>query len=296
MKKLIIVMMSFFLLAGCSTVKDNSKINVTVTTTMIADLVRVIGGDRVEVYGMMKEGVDPHSYKARPSDVLAIDNADIVAYNGVHLEAKLVDIFDSLNEQGKTLLKLEEGMDSSRFISVGNETFDPHIWFDVGLWKQSAIYTAKVLGEYEPESKAYFNDNLDKYLIELDELDQYIVDSLSEIPESSRTLVTAHDAFMYFGQAYNVEVVAVQGINSQSEAGIKDINNLANRVVQDNIKSVYSESSVPIKTIEALVAAVKNQGHDLEIGGELYSDSLKENTSYIDTFKENIDTITQGLR
>lgn len=289
----IIIIMS--LLTGCSIPKDELVINITVTTTMIADLVENIGKDRVSVYRMMKEGVDPHSYKARPSDVMAIDSADIVAYNGVHLEAKLVDIFDSLEEQGKTLLKLEQGIDTSRLIPVGENTYDPHIWFDIELWKQSAIYVSEILGEFEPESKVYFEDNLEIYINELNDLDRYIKDRLSGVPKEQRTLVTAHDAFMYFGQAYAIDVIAVQGINSQSEAGIKDINNLSQRIIEDGIKSVYSESSVPIKTIEALVASVQSRGYDLQIGGELYSDSLKENTSYIETFRENVDTFMKGI-
>lgn len=288
--------MVIFLVTGCTTTKDLSKINVTVTTTMIADLVRNIGQERVAVYNMMKEGVDPHSYKARPSDVKAIDTADIVAYNGVYLEAKLADIFDSLDEQGKTLLKLEDGLDQSRLIEVSPGNYDPHIWFDIDLWKQSAIHAEGILSAYEPESEDYFKENLQSYLNQLDDLDQYINEQLDQVPIEQRILVTAHDAFMYFGQAYDIEVVAVQGINSQSEAGIRDINNLANRIISEGIKSVYSESSVPIKTIEALVAAVQSRGHDLKIGGELYSDSLKENTSYIDTFKENVDTIMKGIR
>lgn len=296
MKKIITLMMALILLGACSTQKTSDLIEVTATTTMIHDLVEQIGKDKVNVTGMMKAGVDPHSYKARPSDVMAIDNADIVAYNGVHLEAKLVDIFDSLKDQGTFLIKLEDGIDPSRLIGEGDGIHDPHIWFDVELWRESAIYVAQMLSTYDESSKDYYQANLDAYLLELDDLEEYIITNLEQIPKQQRVLVTAHDAFTYFGKAYGVKVEGVQGINSQSEAGIKDIKRLADDIIDNGIRSVYSESSVPIKTIEALVAAVQNRNYDLKIGGELYSDSLKQNTTYIETYKENIDTIVEGLK
>lgn len=296
MKKIILILFATVLLTACSMPKDLEKINVTVTTTMISDLVQVIGGERVSVYSMMKEGVDPHSYKARPSDVLAIESADIVAFNGLYLEAKIADIFDSLGEQGKILMKLEDGINPDQLLNVEEGVVDPHIWFDVDLWRQSAIYVSEVLGAYEPENKDIFESNRDAYLIQLNDLENYIVDELETIPAKQRVLVTAHDAFSYLGAAYGIEVIGVQGINSQSEAGIRDINLLSDLIVEQSIRSVYSESSVPIKTIEALVASVNNNGYDLQIGGELYSDSLKEHTSYIETFKLNIDTIVKGLK
>lgn len=284
------------IVSGCSVKVESDKIMITATTTMVSDLVNTIGGSRVEVYSMMKEGVDPHSYKARPSDVLAIEQADIVAYNGVYLEAKIADIFDSLKEQKKTLIKIEDGIDQSRLLSVKDGVYDPHIWFDVDLWTQGAFHVEQVLSQYEPESKDYFKSNLDAYLIELENLDTYIREAIEQIPQEQRVLVTAHDAFSYLGHAYGIEVVGVQGINSQSEAGIKDINVLSEMVMSRHIRSVYTESSVPVKTVEALVASVSSKGYELEIGGELFSDSLKENTSYIDTFKLNIDTIVKGLK
>lgn len=297
MKKLIILILTLVLLSACSYERDDNKINITATTTMISDLINQVGKDRVQVYGMMREGVDPHSYKARPSDVMAIDNADIIAFNGINLEAKLADVFDSLAESGQFLIKLEEGINPDDLLVVDDSgAYDPHIWFNVGIWKDSAIYVAQQLIQYEPESKDYFEANLKDYLSELNALEAYIINEIDQISPNQRVLVTAHDAFTYFGEAYDVEVLAVQGINSQSEAGIKDINNLSKRIIDSNIRSVYSESSVPIKTIEALVSSVRSQGHELNIGGELYSDSLKENTSYIETFKENIDTIVEGLK
>lgn len=297
MKKLITIIALGLILTGCTQEANSDKINVTATTTMITDLVQQIGGDRVEVYAMMQAGVDPHSYKARPSDVLAIDRADIVAYNGINLEAKLVDVFDSLSDRNKVLMKLEDGLDKADLLKVdGDDIYDPHIWFNVDLWRDSANYITLKLSEYEPESKAMFETNRDAYLKELDLLEDYIITQLSLIPQDQRILVTAHDAFAYFGSAYGIEVESIQGINSQSEAGIRDINNLSKKIIERNIRSVYSESSVPIKTIEALVSSVQSKGHPLEIGGELYSDSLREHSTYIETFKANIDTIVEGLK
>ena len=297
MKKLVLVLMTLFLFTGCATKVDSDKIQVTATTNMIKDLVEVVGGNRVEVYGMMKAGVDPHAYKARPSDVSAIQNADIIAFNGVNLEAKLAEVFTALPEMGYTTIKLEDGI-SPEFILVDPDLGapDPHIWFNVEIWQESAQWVAKKLGEYEPENAQFFQDNADAYVIELDELIVYIQTRLKEIPRERRVLVTAHDAFTYFGAYFDMEVKAVQGINSQTEAGIADINNLADEIAERKIKSIYTESSIPIKTIQSMVAAVRSRGYDIAIGGELYSDSLKDQTSYINSYKINVDTMVDGLK
>lgn len=298
MKKIIISIISVFILSSCSIAKPESdKLIVATTTNIVADLVSVIGGDKVEVTPMMHAGVDPHTYKAKPSDVRAIQYADIIAFSGNTLEAKLADVLDGLDDLEKNVINLEKGINQEDIIrDPVHNGVDPHVWFDVAIWKQASIYVGEKLSEYDPTNADYYQANVDAYLIELDELDAYIFARIEEIPESQRVLITAHDAFTYFSKRYGVEVKAIQGINTQSEAGIKDIDELAKFIVKQEIKAVYPESSVPLKTVESLVAAVSNKGYQVSLGEELYSDSLKDNTSYIETFKANVDNITDSLK
>lgn len=298
MKKTMLFMCAVVLLSSCSPAKeDNGKMSVTTTTNIVADLVSVIGGDRVEVKAMMHAGVDPHIYKAKPSDVIAIQTADVVVFNGVTLEAKLADVLEGLESSDQNMINVGMGINPEDILVNQEEHgVDPHIWFNIAIWKDAASYVAERLGEFEPESIDYFNSNLNEYLIELDALDEYIYQRINEIPENKRVLVTAHDAFNYFAHRYGMEVKAIQGINTQSEAGIKDINDLANFIVDHEIKAVYPESSVPIKTIESLVAAIEDKGYSIVMGEELYSDSLKADTNYIETFRENVDNIVDALK
>lgn len=304
MKKILAVLLvSLLVLTGCKSALNNpstendGKINVVATTTMIKDLVEIIGGDKVSVNGMMVAGVDPHLYKAKPSDVKAIQEADVVAFNGVHLEAKLDDVLSGLEGSGKNIIKLEDALEPSDIINDDEQGgHDPHIWFDVNLWKKSAQHVADKLSEFDAENKDYYQQNAAQYVSELVDMDTYIKNRIAEIPEQQRVLVTAHDAFAYFGRYFGVHVEAIQGISTQSEAGIADINKVSDLIVDRKIKAIYTESSVPKKTIESLQAAVKDRGFDVSIGGEIYSDSLKEDASYIETYKINVDTIVDNLK
>lgn len=304
MKKILAVLLvSLLVLTGCKSAPNNpstendGKINVVATTTMIKDLVEIIGGDKVSVNGMMVAGVDPHLYKAKPSDVKAIQEAEVVAFNGVHLEAKLDDVLSGLEGSGKNIIKLEDALEPSDIINDDEQGgHDPHIWFDVNLWKKSAQHVADKLSEFDAENKDYYQQNAAQYVSELVDMDTYIKNRIAEIPEQQRVLVTAHDAFAYFGRYFGVHVEAIQGISTQSEAGIADINKVSDLIVDRKIKAIYTESSVPKKTIESLQAAVKDRGFDVSIGGEIYSDSLKEDASYIETYKINVDTIVDNLK
>lgn len=293
MKKIIMILLiSLLTLSACQqTTVQSDKLQVVATTTMLTDLVQQIGQDNVEVTGLMNAGVDPHLYKAKESDVSTLIGADLVIYNGVHLEAKLNDVLAKIEHT----VAIESGLEETDLIGDGSGSHDPHIWFSVNNWKKAAKVVADALSEKDPEHQNSYQANLVTYLEKLNELDTYIKTRIAEVPESQRILVTAHDAFNYFARDYGFEVKAIQGISTVSEASTADISELARFVTTHQIRSVYVESSVPIKTIESLQDAVKALGFTVQIGEELFSDSLKENTSYIDTYKLNIDHIVDGL-
>jgi len=301
---LILITILTVILAGCGNknVNDNGKYNVVTTTTLIADIVKSISGEYINVEGLMGPGVDPHLYKASAGDVKLMQNANMVIHNGLHLEGKMGDVFEGIKDGDKLVIAVSENIDESKFIDFvtnpGN--YDPHIWFDVELWKEAAIRVNEGIKILDNEHEKEYDNNLKSYLDELDELDKYIKKRVEELPEEKRILVTAHDAFNYFGNAYGFEVRGLQGISTSSEAGTSDVRELANFIVEKEIKAVFVESSVPRKSIEALQEAVRAQGFNVEIGGELYSDSTggagTDAETYIGTFKANIDIIIDALK
>ncbi len=292
------------LFTGCSnqTQNTNGKLKVVATTTMLNDLVKVIGGEQVDVVGLMGPGIDPHLFQASAGDVTRMQEADVVVYNGLHLEGKMGDVFASLSTQGRNTICIEEGLDPSLLLADEDnpELHDPHIWFDVSLWKGAADYVAECLIEIDPDNNAVYSANLNSYIEEMDDLEEYIKGRITELPKNQRVLVTAHDAFRYFGNAYDFEVMGLQGISTDAEAGTADVSNLAAFIAENQIKAIFVESSVPRKNIEALQAAVKARGFEVAIGGELYSDSLGDasagHDTYILTLKANIDTIVDALK
>lgn len=296
------------LLAGCSAPgadtesTEDKLLNVVATTTMLADLSNIIGGERVTVDGLMGPGIDPHLYQASEGDVSLMQKADIVIYNGLHLEGKMGEIFKNLSGQESNVICIEDGLDESKLLAseADSSAHDPHIWFDVSLWKEAAKTVAAGLSKADPDGKEDYETNLESYLKELDETDTYIRNRAAELSEEQRVLVTAHDAFQYFGKAYGFEVRGLQGISTDAEAGTADVSALADFIVERQIKAIFVESSVPPKTIEALQAAVKAKNFDVAIGGELYSDSLGDaeagTDTYILTVKANIDTIVDALK
>lgn len=302
-----IVLSLIILLSGCSRqvtdeVSAKDTLNVVATTTMLADLSRIIGGEEVTVNGLMGPGIDPHLYQASAGDVTLLQTAEVVVYNGLHLEGKMSEIFENLDRQKVFVLSIEEGLDKSMLLMSEDDSnvYDPHIWFDVTIWKQAAQVVSDGLKEADPEHSGTYEENLKNYLKELEELDSYIRDRTLELPEEQRVLVTAHDAFQYFGKAYGFEVRGLQGISTDSEAGTADVSALADFIVDRQIKAIFIESSVPPKTIEALQSAVKAKGFQVSVGGELYSDSLGGENSgaetYILTLRSNIDTIVDALK
>ena len=301
---LILVQASIFL-SGCANQNSSAtdgKLDIVTTTTMLYDLVATIGGEHVKVRALMGAGIDPHLYQASAGDVRRMQRADIIVYNGLHLEGKMGEIFASLSRVGRTIICAEDGINEAILLSdeTNPEIYDPHIWFDVGIWMDVAIHIAARLSEIDPENAEDYIENLENHLSDLENLEEYIHNRISELPVSQRVLVTAHDAFRYFGRTYGFDVRGLQGISTDAEAGTADVSNLASFIAENRINAIFIESSVSPRNIEALQAAIRARGYEVQIGGELYSDSLGDAASrhdtYILTFKANIDTIVDALR
>ena len=302
MKK-IMCLLTVSLLISCGDKKEeNGKLKVVTTTTMITDLVENIGGDLIEVNGLMGSGIDPHLYKASQGDFRKLDRADVIFYNGLHLEGKLVEVFEKMNEQAKATIAISDGVAENTLI--GSEYFasnyDPHIWFDLVYWNDISVYVTKRLSELDPENAAAFEVNRDVYLKKLKELKIDLDKKIAELPREKRILVTAHDAFNYYGRTFDFEVVGLQGISTATEAGVKDVQRITEFIIENKIKAIFIESSVPRRTVEALQAAVNAQDHDVIIGGELFSDALgsagTEEGTYIGMYKHNVNTIVNALK
>lgn len=303
MKKIIPLLLTIILFASCKDANKtaNGKLNVVTTTTMITDLVRNIGGDSINVDGLMGSGVDPHLYKASEGDVSKLGNADVVFYSGLHLEGKLVEVFEKMGTTTNTIA-LAEILDKEKLI--GSEYFasnyDPHIWFNIQYWKQLTHYLTTELSKLDPENAGYFEANKTAYLEKLDALESDIKSTIAKLPEEKRILVTAHDAFNYFGEAYGFEVVGLQGLSTATEAGVQDVQNLAKLIIDKKVKAIFVETSVPKRTIEALQQAVLSKGFEVEIGGTLYSDALgnagTDEGTYLGMFRYNVETIVEALK
>lgn len=303
MKKIVLIIVATVSLVSCKQEKkDNGKLKVVTTTTMITDMLKNIGGDAIEVQGLMGSGVDPHLYKASEGDVSKLFHADVVFYNGLHLEGKLVEVFEKMQSQNKTTIAVAQAIDKKGLIGSDYfaSNYDPHIWFNISYWKQATKFVVNKLKELDPKNAEAFEENGITFLAELDMLEDEVAMVVNTLPQEQRILVTAHDAFNYFGQAYNFQVVGLQGLSTATEAGVQDVQKLAGFIIENKIKAIFVESSVPRRTIEALQAAVQSKGHKVAIGGTLYSDALGNagtvEGTYVGMFKYNVNTIVNALK
>lgn len=303
----IVLGLSLLLATGCKQATGNKlylgnrQIKVVATTTMIADLLTNAGKGRVLVESLMGPGIDPHSYEPRESDVSRLMEADVVFYNGIHLEGKMADLFEE-SAKKKHVFAIADGLlpeDIRKEIQTN--TPDPHIWFDVQLWIKCLEFVNAKLVEIDPDNSSIYETNKKKYLATLNELHQYVKQQADKIPKEQRVLITAHDAFGYFGNAYGFQVRGVQGINTVAEANSGEIGALATFMVKNKVKAFFVESSVPRKNLEKLkeVAALLDPNFMLSSGGELYSDALGPKSSPAGTYegmvKHNIETIVKAL-
>ncbi len=278
------------------------KLQVTATTGMIADVVREVGGEHVDVTGLMGPGTDPHLYKASQGDIRRLDDAEIVFYNGLHLEGTMAEMMEKLSDR-KPTVAVAEAIPEDQLITTddkGNAALDPHVWFDVEHWITAAEVVRDTLIEHDEANSADYQAQAAAYIKELEQLDQYATERMAEIPEAGRVLVTAHDAFGYFGKAYGIKVMGLQGISTASEYGSRDVSELRDFLVENKIKAVFIESSVPKRSIEAVIEGASKLGHEVTIGGELFSDAMGEEGTpegtYIGMVRHNVDTIANALK
>lgn len=280
----------------------NRQINVVTTVGMIGDAARMVGGERVTVTSLMGPGVDPHLYKPSASDVQTLERADVVFYGGLELEGRMTDIFVKIARSGTPTFAVSEAIDPARLRQPPEfeGKYDPHIWFDVTLWQDAVRTIAKHMSELDPGSKAIYDRNASAYLAQLEELHGYVKQQIDTIPAESRALITAHDAFGYFGQQYGMEVRGLQGTSTAAEAGAADVQQLATFICERKVRAIFVESSVPTATIEAVQSAAQAQGCEVGIGGQLFSDAMgNEGTpegTYIGMVRHNVDTIVAALR
>lgn len=298
-----VMVLSFsFLLFGCSAETEGEKEGIVVATTgQIADAIKEISGDHLQVSALMGPGVDPHLYKATQSDLSKLDKAEVIFYNGLHLEGQMLDIFEQMSKD-KTVLAVGETLDEKQLLASDTDAMlhDPHIWFDIELWKGVVKAISTQLQEEYPEFKADFQTNEAAYLKKLGDLQSYAEKRVNEIPQQQRILVTAHDAFNYFGRSQGFEVRGLQGLSTDSEYGVKDVQEMVDFLVENKIKALFIESSVSDKAMKAVIEGAKEKGHDIVIGGELFSDAMgAEGTTegtYIGMYQHNIDTIVDALK
>jgi manganese/zinc/iron transport system substrate-binding protein len=307
-QKLIYLSLGLLLLNACSgaVAQDAAggttvgKLQIVTTIGQITNITEIVGGKHVEVHGLMGAGIDPHLYVASEGDVELLQNADIIFYNGLFLEAQMEEVLEQIGER-KPVVAVAENIDKSQLLpwAANAEHFDPHVWFDVQLWAKAVEAVRDTLIAQDAAHADTYRANAEKYLKELAELDAYVKTQAERVPAEQRILVTAHDAFHYFGQAYGFEVRGLQGISTAAEAGTADVRDLATFIAEQQIRAIFVESSVPVRNVEALQAAVKAQGFEVTIGGELFSDAMgtpgTPEGTYVGMVRHNIDTIVGAL-
>jgi manganese/zinc/iron transport system substrate-binding protein len=288
--------------SGGASEGSGGPLRVIATTGQIADAVRSIAGDRVALTNLLGPGIDPHTYVATEGDIGRFQEADVIFYNGLRLEAQLERVFTQIGERGVTVVAIGDSIETTKLLNWEPESglpYDPHIWNDVQLWKEAIVVVRDTLAREDPANAEFYQSSGDAYLAQLDELHAYITERAGSIPAERRVLVTAHDAFGYFGRAYGFEVEAVQGISTEAEAGAGDIQALVDIVVSNQVPAIFIETTISPRTIEAVQEGVRAENHEVVIGGQLYSDAMGEEGSGADTYigmmRHNIDTIVAAL-
>ena len=281
-------------------ISSQKPIRVVTTIGMITDIVQNVGGDRVNATGLMGPGIDPHLYRASEGDVARLAGADLIFYNGLHLEGKMAGVLERMQDQVKTVA-VTRAVDRAILLAPPEfeGAYDPHLWFDVTLWMKAVERVRDTLIEVDKGSAELYRANTKAYLAKLEELHNYVKEQADRISPDQRVLVTAHDAFNYFGRTYGFEVRGLQGISTTAEAGTADVQALVRFIVERRVPAMFVETSVPRQSIEAVQAAVKAKGFSVKIGGQLFSDAMGASGTpegtYIGMVRHNIDTIVASL-
>lgn len=274
---------------------------ITTTTGMVGDIVRQVAGDRAEVRNIIGEGVDPHLYKPTRGDVVALMSPEVVFYSGLMLEGKMADMLIKVARTGKSVYAVTELIEEKYLLEPPEMKghFDPHVWMDVSAWRRAVEAVAQALAEFDTDNAALYESNAQRYGQELERLDAYARQVIASIPEAQRILITAHDAFNYFGRAYGIDVRGIQGVSTESEAGIQDINRLVDLLVERKVGAVFVETSVADKNVRALIEGANDRGWKVTIGGSLFSDAMGQPGTYEGTYIGMIDhnatTIARAL-
>ena len=268
-----------------------AETTIIATTGMIGDIASEVVGDRARVETLIGAGVDPHLYSPTRSDIGRLVSADIVFYNGLLLEGKMTDALIRVAGSGKKVIPVTERLDKKFLLAPDDFEghYDPHVWMDPRAWKQALFVIRDTLVAHDPENASYYKARATKYITKLDELDKYVEGCISRIPKDSRVLVTAHDAFNYFGKRYGLQVLGIQGISTESEAGLRDIESIVSTIVSKGIRAVFTESTVSTRNVQALIEGARAQQHTVTIGGALYSDAMGKPDTYEGTYMGMID-------
>jgi manganese/zinc/iron transport system substrate-binding protein len=296
-----LLLLMLLAVGGCSAAPADQRPTVVVTTQQLADAVGRIGADRIRLTPLLSAGVDPHSYVPTAGDLRKLAEADLIIAHGLNLEAQLLDVLTQMDDNGTVQVLLAgETLPTADLIAVEPGVYDPHIWHDALLWQQVAAAIGAALSELDPAGADDYRIRLVSFQAELTTVDNDVRALIQAIPPERRVLVTAHDAFAYFGRAYGLEVAAIQGISTVSEASANEISALADLILQRQVPAIFVESSVSPRTIEALQAAVQSTGAELQIGGELYADAMgaagSATATYVGMLRQNAETISSALR
>lgn len=304
-QQLIIILLLSLGLMQCGpttqTTNEDQKPSIVATTSIVADIAHNLCDDFADVKSLMGPGVDPHLYKASHGDVELLSNADVILYNGLHLEGKMSNVLDKLKAE-KSVLAVSDGIPASsiRHINVEASVHDPHVWFDITLWSQGVSYIAQQLQKEFPTHADAIAKNASQYLTAMDSVHQLCKEIVNQLPTEKRVLITSHDAFEYFGRSYQFEVKGLQGISTLSESGLKDVTDMVNFIIDRKIKAVFVENSVPQKALRSVIDGCVSKGHTVTVGGEIFSDALgAERTpegTYIGMIHYNVETIVNALK
>ncbi|AEA44483.1 metal ABC transporter solute-binding protein, Zn/Mn family [Fluviicola taffensis] len=299
MKGFTYIAILFFTLLSCKVQKkkENEKL-IVCSTSILADCVKQVVGEKLDVKSLMGPGVDPHTYNPRPSDIVLLNDAKLVVYTGFHLEGKMAELFIRLSER-KAVVSVQLDFPTNKVLFTDKITPDPHVWFDTDSWIQGMNGVVDQLIELYPQHELEFRENFYHFMLKVEHKTAQLKEKLAEIPKGKRVLITSHDAFHYFGRTFDIRVKALQGVSTSQEPGVRDIVDLVDFIVKNDIKAIFVENSVSPKALNSVLSSVTRRGHQVTIGGTLFSDALGSKGSGADTYigmlNHNVISIKEGL-